>query len=108
MINVVTTMSIETVTEPKHPGKTKPSPPAGMTEFQEIMKKKFENDEERAKARVADSKERNEIERERLQLEKAREDNRVRLEFVKAASSSTLLSEDVKEKMNKWVGDLFS
>ena len=72
------------------------------------MLKKFENDAERAKARDADFKERVQIERERLELEKAREDNHMRLEFVKVASTSTVLSDEVKEKMNAWVGRLFS
>ncbi len=98
----------ETVTELKHRGKAKPDAPPGMTDLHAIVKQKVQNDEERGKARDAEAKERLEIERERLKLDKAREDNHMRLEFLKAASTSTVLSTEVKEKMNDWVGNLFS
>ncbi|KAI0643113.1 hypothetical protein C8Q79DRAFT_928867 [Trametes meyenii] len=97
----------QVVSEPKHPGKTKKTIYSSAEGLQEVLAKKIANDEAHAKARMVEGQERLKIERERLELERKHEDNKVRLEFLKVAETSQVLDAATKAQINGWIKSLF-
>lgn len=72
------------------------------------MLKKVKNDEQCAFERQSEMKERLEIERERLDLEKKGEENRMRVEMVRVAGESAAVTDETKKKINTWLENFFA
>lgn len=97
------------MTEPRHPGaKSKPGTPLSTEGLQDVLKQKIEFDIEDRQIRHAEATERIRISRERLELDKKVQENQFRLEVLKAAENSTILSDETKGKLNDWVQNHFT